>query len=80
MGTDYIRLHDGDDCLRVNFADDWMLTKEEWAAWFRGREGETVAIPFDGPFFIALDILPGDFEGSVRVIPFHFPLASVERS
>jgi hypothetical protein len=49
-GGDYVQLYDGDDCLKVNLADDWMLTKEEWAACFRGKEGKTVAIPVDGPF------------------------------
>jgi hypothetical protein len=79
MGTDYVWLHDGDDCLRVNFADDWMFTKEERAACFRGKEGKTVAIPLDGQFFIGIDILLGEFEGSVRVIPSNFPIASIER-
>jgi hypothetical protein len=79
-GADYVQLHDGDDCLKVNLADDWMLTKEEWAACFRGKEGKTVAIPVDGPFFIGFDILPGEFEGNVRVIPSYFPIASIERS
>jgi hypothetical protein len=79
-GTDYVQLYDGDDYLKVNFADDWTLTKEEWAACFRGKEGKTVAIPLDGPFFIGIDILPGDFEGSARVIPSYFPVVSIERS
>jgi len=80
VGADFIQLHDGDDCLKVNLADDWMLTKEEWAACFRGKEGETVAIPVDGPFFIGFDILPGELEGGVRVIPSYFPVVSIERS
>ena len=79
-GADYVQLHDGDESLKVNFADDWMLPKEEWAACFRGKEGKTVAIPVDGPFFIGVDILPGDFEGSVRVIQTYFPIGSIERS
>lgn len=79
-GADYVRLHHGDESLKVNFADDWMLTKEEWAACFHGKEGKTVTIPVDGPFFIGVDILPGEFEGSVRVIQTHFPIRSIERS
>jgi len=55
------------------------MTKEDLAASFRGQMGKPVALSVDGPFFIAIDFLPGDFEGTVRVIPSTFSVASVER-
>jgi hypothetical protein len=32
----------------------------------------------DGPFSIAVDFLVSAFDGSIKVIPFHFAIASVE--
>jgi hypothetical protein len=78
-GTDYVLLHDGNVGLRVKFADNWMMPKEDWAASFRGLEGKQAAIPVDGEFFIAVDFLPGDFDGCIRAIPAKFPVASIER-
>jgi hypothetical protein len=34
-------------------------------------------IPVDGPFFIAVDFFTNRFDGSMKVIPLHFPIASV---
>jgi hypothetical protein len=38
------------------------------------------AIPVNGPFFIAVDFWRDWFDGSLKVIPFSFAVASVERS
>jgi hypothetical protein len=79
VGPDYIWWRNGTDKRQINFADNWMQTKEEWAAGFHSFMGKPVAIPVDGPFFIAVDFLPGDFEGPVKVVQLPFPIASVER-
>ncbi|MBZ5697038.1 MAG: hypothetical protein LAN18_00675 [Acidobacteriia bacterium] len=79
VGPDYIWWRNGADKRQVNFADNWAMTKEDWAASFRGLVGKPAAIPVGGPFFIAVDFLPGIFEGTVRVIQSTFPVASVER-
>jgi len=79
VGPDYILWRDGADMRQINLADDWAMTKEDLADTFREQVGMRAAIPLDGPFFIALDFLPGDFEGTVRVIPSTFSVASVER-
>jgi hypothetical protein len=57
-----------------------MLSKEESAGFFRGLKGKPAAIPVDGPFFIAVDLWRDRFDDSLKVIPFNFAVASVERS
>lgn len=79
-GPDYLRLRDGATDVRINFEDDEMFSKEESAGFFRGLKGKPAAIPVDGPFFIAVDMWRDRFDGSLRVIPFNFSIASVERS
>lgn len=80
-GPDYVRLQGGDKSVRINFADDQMFSKEDSAAFFRGLRGKPAAIPVDdSPFFIGIDFQRGSFLGELRVIPFPFTIASVERS
>jgi hypothetical protein len=79
VGPDYIWWRSRTDKRQINFADNWASTKEDWAASFRGLEGRPAAIPVGGPFYITVDFLPGDFEGTARVIQSPFPVASVER-
>jgi len=79
-GPDYVRLRGSDSGVRINFADDEMFTKEESAGFFRGLQGKPAAIPVDGDFFIAVDFWQDKFDGSLKVIPFNFSVASVERS
>jgi hypothetical protein len=78
-GEDYLVLRDGDLVLRVNFDDDWMMTKEEWAASFSVFEGKHVVIPVEGPFFIGTDFVCGDVDGVARVIPAYVPVTSIDR-
>ena len=79
-GSDYVRLGDGDRHVRINFADDEAFSKEDSAGFFRGLQGKPAAIPVEGPFFIAVDFWRDIFDGSLKVIPFTFTVASVERS
>ena len=79
-GPDYIRLRDGNSDVRINFADDETFSKEDSAGFFGGLQGKPAAIPVDGPFFIAVDFWRNRFDGSLKVIPFTFTVASVERS
>jgi hypothetical protein len=79
-GPDYVRLRDGASAVRINFADDDTFSKEDSAGFFHGLQGRTAAIPVDGPFFIAVDFWRDRFDGSLKVIPFNFAVASVERS
>jgi len=79
-GPDYVRLRDGVRGIRINFADDEMFSKEDSAGFFRRLQGKPAAIPVDGPFFIAVDFWRDIFDGSLKVIPFTFAVASVERS
>jgi hypothetical protein len=79
-GPDYVRLRGGSTDVRINFADDEMFSKEDSAGFFRGLQGKPAAIPVDGPFFIAVDFWRDIFDGSLKVIPFTFTVASVERS
>lgn len=79
-GPDYVRLRGGPTDLRINFADDEMFSKEDSAGFFRALQGKPAAIPVDGPFFIAVDLWRDRFDGSLKVIPFNFTVASVERS
>lgn len=79
VGPDYIVWRNGDDKRRVEFKDSAMFTKEDSALCFRGHEGKPAAIPIDGPFFIAMDFMPGDFEGSLKVAPFHLAVESVKQ-
>jgi hypothetical protein len=78
-GPDYVRLRDGARDVRVNFADDETFSKEDSARFFRALQGKPAAIPLDGPFFIAVDFWRDRFDGSPKVIPFNFSVASVER-
>jgi hypothetical protein len=79
IGADYIKLREGTREIRINFADDEAFSKEDSAAFFRPLQGNPVAIPVDGPFFIAVDFWRDSCDGSLKVIPFNFT-ASVERS
>ena len=79
-GPDYVRLRDGNSDVRINFADNETFSKEDSAGFFRGLQGKPAAIPVDGPFFIAVDFWRDRFDGSLKVIPFTFTVASVERS
>jgi len=76
VGQDYIIWQNGAKKLCVTFADDWM-SKEDRAESFRAFIGKDAAIPVDGPFFIALDFLPGYFDGTARIIKLHHKVASV---
>ena len=79
-GRDYVRLRGGNSEVRIKFADDETFSKEESAGFFRGLQGKPAAIPVDGPFFIAVDFWRDRFDGNLKVIPFNFAVASVERS
>jgi hypothetical protein len=79
-GPDYVRLRGGVRDVLINFANDEMFSKEESAGFFRALKGKPAAIPVDGPFFIAVDFWRDRFDGSLKVIPFNFTVASVERS
>jgi hypothetical protein len=79
-GPDYIRLQDGGRDVRINFSHDEMFSKEESAGFFRGLRSNRAAIPVDGPFFIAVDFWRDRCNGSFKVIPSNFTVASVERS
>lgn len=80
VGSDYVRLRDGARDVRINFADDETFSMEDSAGFFRGLQGKPAAIPTNGPFFIAVDFWRDSFDGSLKVIPFNFAVASVERS
>jgi len=77
-GSDFVRLRNDSGDVRVNFADEESFTKEESAMFFRGLRGKPAAIPIDGPFFIAVDLWR-DFTGELKVVPFTFGIASVEK-
>jgi hypothetical protein len=79
VGADYLVWKDGDTRLQVNFKDDAMFSKEDWALSFYGHEGKRAVIPVDGLFYISTDIMPGDFEGSLRVVPTFVSVESVTR-
>jgi hypothetical protein len=79
-GSDYLRLRDDSTDVRINFADNEMFSKEESAASFRHLLGEPAAIPVGEPFFIGVDFWRDGFDGSLKVVPFDFTVASVERS
>jgi hypothetical protein len=83
-GPDYLSLRDGDRSVRINFADGELFgekvsKKEDYAAFFRGLEGQPVAIPPDGSY-IAVDLWYDRFTSELKVIPFPFAIASIERS
>jgi hypothetical protein len=80
VGSDYILLGSGAGQVRVNFANDEMFSKEDNAAFFLRLRGKPAAIPVNGPFFIAVDFWRDRFDGSLRVVPFNFSLAGIERS
>jgi len=77
VGTDYVIWRDGETRLQVKFKDDSMLTKEDWALNFRGFEGKRAVISVDGPLYISMSVMPGHFEGTLRVIPGCAPVESV---
>jgi len=79
VGADYLRLRDRTREVRISFADDEMFSKEEGAGFFRPLQGKPAAIPVDGPFFIAVDFWRDRFDGNLKVIPFNFAIASVQR-
>jgi hypothetical protein len=79
VGADYLRLRDGARDVRISFADDETFSKEESAGFLRPLQGKPAAIPVDGPFFIAVDFWRDRFDGNLKVIPFNFSVASVER-
>ena len=79
-GRDFVRLRDDKMDVRINFADDEMFSKEDYANFFRPLQGKCAAIPVDGPFFIAVDFWRDGLDGSLKVVPFQFAIASVERS
>ena len=79
-GSDYIRLRDDSTDVRINFADDEIFSKEDSAVFFRSLKGKPAAIPMGGSFFIAVDFWRDRFDGSLKVVPFPFTVASVERS
>jgi len=64
----------------ICYADDDTFSKEDSAAFFRPLQGKPAAIPVAGPFFIAVDFWRDRFDGSLKVIPFNFTVASVEQS
>lgn len=76
-GPDYLSLRDGDRSVRINFAE--KVSKDDYAAFFRGLEGQPVAIPSDGSY-IAVDLWYDRFTSELKVIPFPFAVASIERS
>jgi hypothetical protein len=78
-GPDYLRLRGGNTDVRINFADDEMFSKEESAATFRHLLGKPAAIPVGEPFFIGVDFWRDRFDGSLKVVPFNFTVASVDR-
>jgi hypothetical protein len=80
VGSDYILLRDGSSQVRINFASDETFSKEDNAAFFLGLQRKPAAISVDGPFFIAVDFWRDRFDGSLKVIPFNFAVASIERS
>ncbi len=79
VGTDYIWWGNGADKRQINFDGDRETTKEDMAGSFREHVGKPAALPVDGPPFIAVDSLPGDFEGTAKWIPLAIPIASVEK-
>jgi hypothetical protein len=79
VGPDYVLWSNGADKRRLNLADDWAMTKEDLAAIFHHHVGKLAAIPLDGPLFIAIDFMPGHFDGTVEGVPFTYSIASVER-
>lgn len=77
--SDYVCLRESDRRVRITFADDKMFSKEDSAGFFCRLKGKPAAIPVEGPFFIAVDFWRDILDGSLRVIPFTFTVASVER-
>jgi hypothetical protein len=82
-GPDYLSLRDGDRSVRINFADGELfgekVSKDDYAAFIRELEGQPVAIPSDGSY-IAVDLWYDRFTSELKVIPFPFAVASIERS
>jgi len=77
VGSDYVRLIGANYDTRITFADDEIGTKEENAGFFRGLQGKPAAIATDESF-IGVDFWP-QADGSLKVIPFPLPIASVQK-
>jgi hypothetical protein len=77
--TDAVLFRNKTGEIRVNFADNWVFTKEESAEFFRPFQGKQAVIPVEKPFFIALDFHP-NLNGSFDVQPMYLAIASIERS
>jgi hypothetical protein len=77
VGADSLVWRDSDTRLLVKFKDSAMFSKEDWALSFKGLEGKPAVIPVDGQFYISVDIMIGDFVGSLRVVPTYVPIDSV---
>jgi len=73
-------MEDRNSDVRIRFADDDTFSREGSTGYFRGLRGKPAAVPVDGSFFIAVDFWRDGFDGSLKVIPFTFMVASVERS
>lgn len=77
VGSDHVYFIGVDSKTRITFADDEIGTKEENAGFFRGLQGKPAAIASDASF-IGVDFWRQD-DGSLKVVPFPFPIASVEK-
>ncbi|SRR6266849_1709352 len=77
VGSDYVHFIGANTETRITFADDELGTKEENAGFFRGLRGKPAAIPPDASF-IGVDFWR-QADGSLRVIPFPFAIASIEK-
>jgi hypothetical protein len=82
-GQDYLSLKSEDGTVKVTFADGQLygepISKEDQAAFFRGLESKPVAVGSRGSF-LAVDFWQDRFTGEVRMIPFPFLIAAIERS
>lgn len=81
VGTDWVRLRSGNTDVRVNFADDGQITKEDSAGFLGRFLGKPVAIPnpneTDRGFFIAVDFWRG-LDNNLRAMPLEFAISTVE--
>jgi hypothetical protein len=77
VGVDYVIWRSGKTRVRVKFKDGAEFRKEDYALFFSGHEGKQAVISVDGPFYISLDIMPGEFEGSIRVVPNYVAVESI---
>lgn len=77
VGTDSLIWRGSETRLLVKFKDDPTFKKEDAALAFAGKEGQRAVIPVDGPFFIGMDFMPGDFEGALKTVPTYFAIESL---